>query len=152
VCAQSAQSARAGAAGFTLTELVVVMIIAGILSVFAISRINTTSFGMEGFTNQATAMVRYAQKIAISQRRTVFVVTTTSRISLCYTDATCASQVHEPPSTSAFFKDAPSGVTLSAGNFSFDALGKSAGASISVSASGETTRFITIEANTGYVH
>jgi MSHA pilin protein MshC len=139
--------------GFTLTELVVVIVIASILSVYAIARINTLSFDTEGYANQAAAMVRYAQKLAISQRRTVVVVTTSSNIKLCYTDNTCASQVQEPPGTGAFSKNAPSGVSLSVANISFDALGKPlAAGTISVSASGETTRNITIEAETGYVH
>ena len=62
------------AEGFTLTELAVVMVVVTILSAFAISRINVTSFDTEGFANRAAAMVRYAQKIAISQRTTVAVV------------------------------------------------------------------------------
>ena len=144
---------RRDARGFTLTELVVVMVIAAILSAFAISRINTTSFNTEGYANQVAAMVRYAQKLAVSQRRTVFVVTTASNIKLCYTDATCASPVREPPGTDDFSHNAPSGVSLSVASISFDALGKpNAGGSITVTASGETPRTITIEAETGYVH
>lgn len=140
-------------AGFTLTELVVVIVVASILAAFAVARINTLSFDTEGYANQASAMVRYAQKLAISQRRTVVVVTTLSNIRLCYTDSTCASQVQEPPGTSAFSKNAPTGVSLSAGNVSFDALGKPlAAGAITVTASGEPTRTITIEAETGYVH
>jgi MSHA pilin protein MshC len=144
---------RKRSTGFTLTELVVVILIASILSVYAISRINTLSFDAEGYANQAAAMVRYAQKLAISQRRTVVVVTTSSNIKLCYTDNTCPSQVQEPPGTGAFSKNAPTGVTLSAGSISFDALGKPpAAGAITVTASGEPTRTITIEAETGYVH
>ena len=56
------------AAGFTLIELAVVIGIAAILSALALSKINTASFDTEGFTNRAAAMVRYAQKLAISQR------------------------------------------------------------------------------------
>lgn len=141
------------AAGFTLTELVVVIIIATILAAFAISRINVASFDTEGFANRAAAMVRYAQKLAISQRRTVFVVTTVgppSNIKLCYTDATCATPVHEPPGTNAFAHDAPSGVSLPATSFSFSALGRpSAGTTITVTGDGAKT--ITIAAETGYV-
>lgn len=138
-------------AGFTLTELVIVMVIVTILSALAISRINTQSFDTEGFANRATAMVRYAQKLAISQRRTVVVVTTASNIRLCYTDAACASAVHEPPGTDPFSYNAPSGVSLSATTVSFNGLGRpAAGARITVT--GDVARTITIEAETGYVH
>lgn len=143
--------ARRAASGFTLTELVVVIIIATILSAFAIARINTTSFNTEGFANRAAAMVRYAQKLAIAQRRTVVVVTTASNIRLCYTDATCPTPVREPPGANAFSYDAPTGVALSVGNFSFDALGRpNAGGPITVTGGGDT-RTINITAETGYV-
>ena len=145
---------RRAAAGFTLTELVMVMIIAGILSAFAIARINTQSFDTEGFANRAAAMVRYAQKLAIAQRRTVFVVTTVgppSHIKLCYADATCATPVREPPGTNAFAYDAPSGIALSAASFSFSALGKPTPGPVTITVTGDGTKTITIAAETGYV-
>ena len=145
--------ARALFAGFTMIELVVVMVIAGILAVFAISRINTRSFDTEGFANRAAAMVRYAQKLAISQRRTVVVVTTAgppSNIRLCYTDSICASAVREPPGTNAFSYDAPAGISLTAATISFNALGRP-GAAATISVTGDGTKTITIAAETGYV-
>lgn len=143
----------ATAAGFTLTELVVVIVIATILSAFVIARINTASFDTEGFANRAAAMVRYAQKIAISQRRTVFVVIAGNTLSLCYTTAGCGGgAVHEPPGTNAFSYTAPPGVTLSnMATFSFDALGRpSTGGTLNVT--GDVVRNIVIETETGYVH
>ncbi len=143
---------RPPAAGFTLTELVVVIAIAAILSAFAISRINTQSFDTEGYANRAIAMVRYAQRLAVSQRRTVAVVVSGNTLSLCYVDTACSGgAVSEPPGTSAFAYAAPSGVTLAGTSFTFSALGKpSAGGSFTVT--GDITRTITIEAETGYVH
>ena len=138
------------AKGFTLTELVVVIVIATILAAFAISRINVNAFDTEGYANRAAAMVRYAQRTAISQRRTIFVVATATNLRLCYTDATCASAVREPPGTNAFSHDTPSGVALSPAIFSFDALGRpSAAATLTVT--GDVARQITVEAETGYV-
>lgn len=160
------RSSRQPTAGFTLTELVVVMVIASILSVYAIARINTLSFDAEGYANRVAAMVRYAQKLAISQRRTVAVVicqstdTTTpctssdNRLALCYTNVSCGGgTVSEPPGTGAFAYKAPSGVALAGTNFTFDALGKpTPSGALNISATGETTRTITVEAETGYVH
>lgn len=139
--------------GFTLTELVVVIIIATILSAFAIARINTREFDSEGYANRAAAMIRYAQKLAISQRRTVWVVISGNALSLCYGDAACGGgAVREPPGTNAFSYAAPSGVTLTGTTFSFDPLGKpSAGGSVTVT-DGATPHTLTIEAGTGYVH
>ncbi len=138
--------------GFTLTELVVVIVIATILSAYAISRINTQSFDTEGFANRAIAMVRYAQKIAISQRRTVAVVVAGNNLKLCYTNTACSGgDVREPPGTGAFSYNAPAGVTLAGASFTFNALGKpSAGGTFTIT--GDVARTITIEAETGYVH
>lgn len=143
---------RNGSAGFTLTELVMVIAIAAILTAFAVSRISVTSFDTEGFANRAAAMVRYAQKLAISQRRTVAVVITSTNIQLCYTDTACSGgSVHEPPGTSAFSFNAPSGVALGGSSLTFSALGRpNAGASITIT--GDVVRTITVEAETGYVH
>ena len=148
-----AGSLRRAGAGFTLAELVVVIVIATILSAVAISRINTREFDNEGYANRVTAMIRFAQKLAVSQRRNVYVVISGNTLSLCYGDAACAGgAVHEPPGTNAFAYAAPSGVTLSGTTFWFDALGKpSASGSVTVS-DGTTPRAITIEAETGYVH
>jgi MSHA pilin protein MshC len=149
--------ARPAARGFTLTELVVVIIIATVLAAFALARINTQAFDTEGYANRAIAMTRYAQRLAISQRRTVAVVITAGNpgtIKLCYTDLACSGgNVREPPGTATFQHTSPSGVavggTLGAG-FTFSALGRP-DASGTITVTGDVTRTITVEAETGYV-
>ena len=132
-----------------MIELVTVIGIAAILAAFAIARINTQGFDTEGFANRAAAMVRYAQKIAISQSRTVFVVISSNTITLRYTTSG-GTPLHEPPGTNAFSYSAPSGVAIADATFSFNALGKpSAGTTISVT--GDGTKTITVVAETGYV-
>lgn len=154
---------RRSAAGFTLIELVVVIVIVTILSAFAIARINTQGFDTEGFANRVAAMVRYAQKTAISQRRDVHVVISSNMISLCYVVTDCgtpaaASPVREPPGTNAFSYSAPTGVGIGNSTFSFNALGRpydSLGVPIagtlSITVTGDAPRTITIAAETGFV-
>jgi len=143
-------SLRPGGAGFTIMELVIAIAVATILAAFAVARINTTSFDTEGYANQVTAAVRYAQKIAISQRRNVTVSVAANTLSLTYPDAGGAA-LRKPPGTDPFTLTAPSGVTIGNVSFTFNALGKpSAGASITVT--GDVARTITVEAETGYVH
>ncbi|MFY9316577.1 MAG: GspH/FimT family pseudopilin [Burkholderiales bacterium] len=142
--------------GFTLIELVVVIGIATILAAFAVARINTASFDTEGYANQVRAAIRYAQKIAISQRRNVTVTVSASAVSLTY-PAPISEPVQMPPGTDDFTVGKPSGAaisgTLSGGSFTFSALGKpSAGGTIIVSGGDISPITITVEAETGYVH
>ena len=146
------RAARRAATGFTLTELVVVIIIATVLAAFAAARINTRSFDTEGFANRAAAAVRYAQRLAVSQRRSVAVTVTAGSIALTYPDAPLGgAPVHEPPGTGPFTVTAPSGVTLAGTSFTFSALGRPSTGSV-ITVTGDVARTITVEAETGYVH
>ena len=143
--------------GFTLVELVVVLILVGILSVVAMAKLSDrTSFEALGYFNQVQALTRYAQKIAIAQRRGVYVADNGGTIGACY-DVGCTSPVADPVGGTALVAAPPSGVsfTFSAGSFSFDGLGRpspNAQHTITVNASGEPARVVIIEAETGYVH
>jgi MSHA pilin protein MshC len=150
--------------GFSLTELVVVISIAVILSAVAISRINTKSFDAEGFGNQLSATLRYAQKVAIAQRRDVAVAISSSTVSLTYPGLAGTPALRKPPGTDAYTLAVPSGVTLGGtGAFAslpgatvtitVSALGKpSAGGTITVAGGDIAGITIYVEAETGYVH
>lgn len=147
-------------AGFTLIELVMVMILVGILAFTALPRFaNKGTFDARGFFDQSIQMLRYAQKVAIAQRRDVFVNITASTICLTYVaDASCSSVVNvvlNPADQQSFSKTAPNGVSFAAAvSFSFNALGRpnpNAAYLINVNGDG-MTRTITVERETGYVH
>ena len=59
--------------GFTLIELIMVIVILGVLAVFATPMLRTDDFKARGFHDETMALLRYAQKAAIAQRRTVCV-------------------------------------------------------------------------------
>jgi len=142
------QRTRSRTAGFTLTELVVTIIIAGVLAAFAAARIDRQGFDTEGYANQVASTVRYAQKLAIAQRRSVTVTVSGNSISLSY--PALGLPVLMPPSSDNYSIGAPPGVTIANASVTFDALGRpSAGTTLTVS--GDTPRTITIEAETGYV-
>jgi len=141
---------RRASGGFTLIELVVTIVIASVLAAFAIARIDRKAFDTEGYANQVTSSVRYAQKLAVAQRRNVTVTVSGNSISLSY-PAPVSLPVLLPPSTDPYVINAPTGVTIGNVSFTFDALGKpSAGATLTVT--GDVARTITVEPETGYVH
>jgi MSHA pilin protein MshC len=74
------------AAGFTMVELIVVMVLIGILGAIGAARFfNRTGFDAAAFADQSAAMMRYAQKLAIAQNRPVYVQASTEGLKLCYT-------------------------------------------------------------------
>ena len=161
---------RTYAKGFTLVEMTVTLVIIGILAAVAIPRlVSGDAFSSRSFYDESKSIVRYAQKVAIAQRRLVFVNVTTTRIEACY-DAPCLTRVPSPvdpadalgahtDTTEARWKLDPGRIIMSAANFSFNGLGQpSAGAAVTFTSNvaddpgGAAIRTITVENQTGYVH
>jgi len=93
-------SASSRAAGFTMVELIVVIILIGILSAIGVARFfRSGAYDAASFAEQARAMVRYAQKLAVAQNRQVFVQGAIDGVALCYVSTMpcpAASQVPAP--------------------------------------------------------
>jgi MSHA pilin protein MshC len=138
--------------GFTLAELVVVIVIAAILAAIAIPQFNQPEIDAAWFHEEARSTVRYAQRTAVAQRRCVFVEVTPPQLRLVYGDASCvisATAVANLASGNPVEITAPSGVALSAAPnpFRFNGLGQpSAAATVTVGG-----RTIVVNAETGYV-
>ena len=154
--------------GFTLIELVTIIVILGILAVAAAPRFfDRNVFDSRGFNDQVTATLRHAQKTAIAQRRFVCVSFTANSLTLTY-DTTAPSTVHTAmtacpggsnltsptgavpytvtSANASFFGGAPAA-------FYFNALGRpSFAAQRNITVNGYATTPILIEAETGYVH
>jgi MSHA pilin protein MshC len=87
-------------AGFTMVELIVVIILIGILSAIGVGRFfNRSGYDAAAFAEQGRGMLRYAQKLAIAQNRPVYVQGDLFGVALCFSDAVpcpVASQVPAP--------------------------------------------------------
>ncbi len=140
--------------GFTLVELIMTMVIVGILAAVAAPRFFETSvFQSRGFADQVQATLRYAQKVAIAQRRFVCAAFTGNRITLTTgATAACGTPLVSPTGDASYVINASAGATFTAvpANFSFDALGRpSLAQTINITGA---TNAIVVEAETGYVH
>ena len=167
--------------GFTLVELIVVLIIVGILGAIGAARyLDRRAFDSAGFAEQTRAMLRFGQKLAVGQNRTVYAQLNGSTIALCFANsAPCpvASQVPAIGSNggaaacrpSGWYCEAPPGTIAyavtpsSSSTICFDALGQPGvaagntcnaaaftGAAVNISGDGATTA-VNVAAQTGYV-
>jgi MSHA pilin protein MshC len=154
--------------GFTMLELITVIAIVGVLSVAmmpASSNISGNVFNARGFHHETLALLRFGQKSAIAQRRTVCVVFSDAsvklRIATSSVTPTCSIDLQGPKggSTPSATITAKSRVSYSTRpqDFNFNGLGQPVDGSAALVVTqviqvGNAFNSITVEATTGYIH
>ncbi len=146
------------ARGFTLIELITIMILIGIIAAVALPRMSFLSGWNEiGYRDRVKATLEYARKSAVAQRRVV-------RVTIAGSGLTVEAQQQTPegegtagwlalilPGSSSNAFAAPGGVSLTPANdtVSFSALGQPDAAKSYTVSGGVGT--IIVEAETGHV-
>ncbi len=140
--------------GFTLVELVAVILLLGILSAVAVPRFfDMRTYHGRGFFDETVAAVRYAQKLAVASGCEVEVRFTSTAFSLWQLDGCRSGTFTRPvphPAKSGYFEGTvPSGVAFSSspGSVVFNAAGR-ADPGKTISLDGHS---FSIVAETGYV-
>jgi len=154
--------------GFTLVELVLVLMIAGILATVAIPRmVDRSAFQTHGGAAEVRTALRYAQKLAMAKNRVVCVATTPTNLTLRFTNpvggAACNQTVARPDgdaSNPTYTVTLPNGINLASApvtTFRFNAQGRptnNAGVLLNTATTltvGGTAQ-VRVEPETGYVH
>lgn len=147
--------------GFTIVELIAVLVIAGIVAAISAPRfVGVDAFEARGSYGTLVSALRYAQKTAVAQRRIVYANVNTASRTVClgYTSS-CSSAVIDPATQAAYSKTLSNNVTITASTtpIGFDGLGRpvpNVTATFTIQNAvvpSESTRTITVEAETGYV-
>ncbi|NVM78527.1 MSHA pilin protein MshC [Duganella sp. SG902] len=85
-------------AGFTIVELVMVLVIMGILGAIGVSRFwDNSIFQNRAYADQARSIIRYAQKLAIAQNRPIFVITNGNSFAVCSGPGCAANELVTAP-------------------------------------------------------
>lgn len=135
--------------GYTLFELIIVMVLVGILAAVALPRLDLAGFRSAGFHQQAMTTVRFAQKTAISAGCSVQVNINSGTCQLNWSGCAANAAILNPASGNAnFCADSETAGTPPSVNFTFNRIGAPSAAQ-SFSVDGRT---IVIEANTGFAH
>lgn len=157
--------------GFTMIELIVIMVVVGIMAVVAIPRFDLLrGFDEIGYRDKVKATLEYARKSAVAQRRYVCaVIDAGNDMTLTIESVTPEDVTHTSacPYTRLLVLPSadeecagttnkicnPGSVTLTpAATLQFDPLGRTTLGAGNYSVIGDSTTTITVEAETGYVH
>jgi len=146
--------------GFTLIEVIAVLVIIGVVAAVVVSRmISPSSFGLVSEADILKGHLRYAQYRAMSHTETWGIQFTTNGYSLLYNKAATTSKLPNEDSSTHTFS---SGITISTGagtavhfnewgNPVDDSGNLLTAGKLIVLSDGSTSRTVTITQNTGFI-
>jgi prepilin-type N-terminal cleavage/methylation domain-containing protein len=137
-------------AGFTLIELVMVMVMVGALATFALPRMtDVTAWRLRAFADELAAQTLAMQRLALVQRRPVVATITGTGVSFAYVAGGALASLSCPAAASpCIAQGGTRSVTFNASNTGRASTSTGSALPITVSG-GNTTLAYTIEAETG---
>ena len=137
-------------AGFTLVELVMVIVVLGALSVFVLPRaLDLTTWRLTAFAQELQAQSMALQRLALTQRRPVVATITTTGVSFDYAAGGNLATLSCPATASPCISQVgTTTVTFNAGNTGSTTTSTGSALAITVS-SGSTTLNYQVETETG---
>ena len=149
--------------GFTLVELVTVMVLLGILSVYAVARFDPDPFDVSAAADELVEAVRYTQQMAMSHSGidadgdgnadNYRITITAGGYSITLEDSDSSANVRDPVTGAVSFSESWSGVALNPTvTINFNSRGRpdlAANATITLSKGGDA-QTVTIEQTTGF--
>jgi len=137
--------------GFTVVELVVVIILLGILSVYAVPRfVGVASFEESGFYQETVSAARYANRLAVGRGEKVRINFGQHGYTLCFPEPGGCEQLSDRHPVNHHSDKKINIDTNGTRNATFDALGR-ASQSLTVTVITDNGRSFTIIEETGYV-
>ena len=135
--------------GFSLIELIMVITIAAILSVFAMAKISFfTGWKEAGVSQSVAANLHAAQKLAIANRANVYVVVGAGSLRACY-DAACLTPGYNIDGSIMTLATPSGSFTATTTNFFFDPSGRPSSTAVNLITYNGST--VTIEPGTGLI-
>lgn len=135
--------------GFSLIELIVVIVLLGILASIAIPNLRLDGFRETGGFQQGIAMLRLGQKLAITSGCQVDVSLNGNTCTLSFSGCAASSIANPATGQNNFCSDSTPAISPAV-NFSFNSLGAPISGQQTINFTGGQT--VTVEANTGFVH
>lgn len=138
------------AGGFTLIELVMVMVVLGALAVFALPRlVDVSAFRLRAYADELAAQAMAMQRLALAQRRPVVATFDTTGATFAYVGGGTLVSLPCPAGTTPCIAEAgPRSATFNAGNGGGTVTSTGAALPVTISGSGVSLTY-QIESETG---